>query len=124
MCWIDIAAIVFASVTVNHLGLIAAVERTVRHKLPILNCPKCLTFWSILGYGLSGDGTTTPCDFSQGWIAALPSVLPRLLAISILCAYLAIWLELLEGYIDTLYNRLYEQIYPTTDSPDADAIGA
>jgi hypothetical protein len=107
--WIDIAAVVFASVTVNHLGLIAAVERVIRHKLPIVNCPKCLSFWSTFAYGVSGDG-----------VAALPSELPRLLAISIFCAYLAIWLELAEGYIDTLYNRLYEQIYPTTDSTDAD----
>lgn len=109
--WIDIAAVVFASVTVNHLGLIAAIEGAVHRKLPIVNCPKCLSFWSTFAYGVSGDGR----------LAALPSVLPRLLAISILCAYLAIWLELLEGYIDTLYNKLYEQIYPTADSADTDA---
>ena len=111
MCWIDIAAVVFASVTVNHLGLIAAVERVIRHRLPIVDCPRCLTFWGTLAYGLSGDGLT----------AALPSALPRLLAISILSAYLAVWLELLEGYIDTLYDRLYEQVYTTADSADADA---
>lgn len=108
---IDIAAAVFASVTVNHLGLIAAIERVIHHQLPILNCPKCLSFWSTFAYGVSGDGV----------MAALPSELPRLLAISILCAYLAIWLELLEGYIDTLYNKLYEQIYPTADTTGADA---
>ena len=108
--WIDIAAVVFASVTVNHLGLIAAIEGVVHRRLPIVNCPKCLSFWSTFAYGVSGDGR----------LAALPSVLPRLLAISILCAYLAIWLELLEGYIDTLYDKLYEQIYPTADSADTD----
>lgn len=109
--WMDIAAVVFASVTVNHLGLIAAVEGVIRHRLPIVNCPRCLTFWGVLAYGLSGDGM----------LAALPSELPRLLAISILCSYIAIWLELLEGYIDTLYDKLYEQIYPTADSTDTDA---
>lgn len=112
MEWIDIAAVVFASVTVNHLGLIAAIEGVVHHKLPILNCPKCLAFWSTFAYGVSGDGLT---------LAALPSVLPRLLAISILCAYLAVWLELAEGFIDTLYLKLYEQIFSTADTPDTHA---
>lgn len=94
--WIDIAAVVIFSTAVNHLGLVQAIERVVHHKLPIVNCPKCLTFWSTFAYGVSGDG-----------IAALPSELPRLLAISILCSYLAIWLELLMYAIDTLYNRIY-----------------
>ena len=110
----DIAAIVFVSVTVNHLGLITAVERVIHHRLPILNCPKCLTFWSILVYGLSGDGIT----------AALPSFLPRLLAISIISAYLAIWLELAEGLIDKLYDYIYDKIYPTADTTEDDAPGA
>ena len=110
MDWMGIAAVVFFGVTVNHLGLISAVEGVIRHRLPIINCPRCLTFWGTLAYGLSGDGM----------LAALPSCLPRLLAISLLCAYLAMWLELIEGYIDTLYDKLYEQIYPTADSTDAD----
>lgn len=99
MYWIDIAAVVFFSTAVNHLGLIHAIERVVHHKLPILNCTKCLTFWSTFAYGVSGDGLH---------LAALPSVLPRLFAISILCSYLAIWLELLMYAIDTLYNKIYD----------------
>ena len=98
--WIDIAAVVFFSTAVNHLGLIQAIERVVHHRLPVVNCPKCLSFWSTFAYGVSGDGIT----------AALPSVLPRLLAISILCSYLAICLELLMYAIDTLYNRIYVKI--------------
>lgn len=98
MYWMDIAAVVFFSVAVNHLGLIQAIERVIHHRLPIANCPKCLTFWGTLAYGLSGDGC----------LAALPSCLPRLLAISILCSYLAIWLELIMYAIDTLYNRIYD----------------
>ena len=113
MDWMGIAAVVFFGVTVNHLGLIAAVERVVRHRLPILNCPKCLTFWSVLAYGLSGDGL----------LAALPSFLPRLIAISILCSYLAVWIELSEGLIDKLYDYVYRKIYPTADTADADQAG-
>lgn len=109
MEWMDIAAIVFACTTINHLGLIAAIERTVHLRLPVINCTKCFTFWSVLGFGMSGDG-----------ISANPSCLARLLAISILCAYIAVWLELLEGYIDTLYTKIYDKIYPTTDTPADD----
>ena len=113
MDWTDMAAVVFACTTVSHLGLIAAMERVIRHRLPVLDCPKCLTFWSTLLTGVSGDG-----------FSANPSCLARLVAISILCAYLAVWLELLEGYTDTLYTKLYDKIYPTADTPDADAPGA
>lgn len=105
--WTDIAGIVFAAVTMNHLGLVAAAEGVIRHSLPVLDCPKCLTFWAVLGYGC-----LVCCDS----IAALPAALPRLLAISFLCSYAAIWLELLEGFIDSLYAKLYEKIYP--DTPD------
>ena len=73
----DVAAVVFFSTTVNHLGLISAIESAIKHRLWILDCPKCLSFWSVLVYGLSGDG-----------MAANPSCLARLLAISILSVLL------------------------------------
>lgn len=102
---LDIACIVFVCVTANHLGLIAAIKSvTKRNRLWVLDCPKCLTRWCVLTYQL-----VTGCNL----LAAL--------AISFLCAYLAIWLELLEGYIDTLYNRIYDTLYSTTDTTDADA---
>ncbi len=110
MYWIDIAAVVIFSTAVNHLGLIRAIERVVHHKLPIVNCPKCLSFWSTFAYGVSGDGIT----------AALPSVLPRLLAISILCSYLAIWLQLLMYAIDTLYNKIYGILEDNQEDHDKD----
>ena len=97
MEWRDIACIVFVCTAVNHLGLIGKLEE-MWGKLPILDCPKCLTFWSVLFYGI----TTIPCDFSQ-----VLTALPLLLAISFLCSYLAIWLELIMYAIDTLYNRIY-----------------
>lgn len=90
MDWRDIAAIVFACTAVNHLGLIAAIERIIKHSLPVINCPKCLTFWSVLAY----------CWLCNGIAVAVP-------AISLLCSYLAIWLELLMYTIDTLYNKIY-----------------
>ena len=100
MDWTASALILFSATAVNHLGLVAAVERVVRHRLPVIGCPKCLTFWSVLAYGvLSGDGPS-----------ANPSALPWLVATALLCAYLAVWLELIMYAIDTLYNRIYGKI--------------
>lgn len=116
MDWMDVAAVVFFCTTINHLGLVGSVIAVFwkkRQKLPIVSCPRCLSFWSVLVYGLSGDG-----------MAANPSCLARLLAISILSAYIAIWLELLESIIDRLYDYIYGKIYSTADSSDDDAAGA
>ena len=92
--WIDIASIVFETVTMNHLGLIKAIEEKTDRELLILNCPKCSTFWATLVYQL-----LTLCNPISS------------LAVSFLASYIAIWLELLEGFIDTLYLKLYEKIY-------------
>ncbi|MBR1500071.1 MAG: hypothetical protein IJ615_10680 [Bacteroidaceae bacterium] len=100
MEWKDIAAIVFACTAINHLGLVTAVEQLVRHHLPVVNCPKCLTFWSTLVLGLSGDGI----------MSANPSGVVQWLAISFLASYSAIWLELIMYSIDTIYNRIYDKI--------------
>lgn len=106
MTWIDIASIVFVCVTANHLGLVKAIEDTIHRELRIFNCPKCFSFWGVLAYSI-----ITSCE-------TIPS-----LAISFLCSYLATWLELLEGYIDTLYTKLYETIYPNTSDNEASADG-
>lgn len=114
MNWSDIACIVFVCVTANHLGLIVAIERVTGRDLPVINCPKCLSFWVTMGYcGLNGG---------YGLLA--------MLAVSFLASYIAIWLELIEGFIDTLYLKLYEKIYATTDNTaaadadDGDSAGA
>ena len=98
MDWMDIAAIVFVCTAVNHLGLIAAIERIINRSLPVVNCPKCLTFWSVLAYGIATVQYVSP------------QIVARLLAISLFCSYLAIWLELLMYAIDTLYNTIYVKI--------------
>lgn len=98
MDWRDIAAIVFVCTTVNHLGLVAAIERVIRHKLPVINCAKCFTCWCVIAYGLACCSITS---------ANILTALPRLLAISLFCSYLALWLELFMYAIDTLYDRIY-----------------
>ena len=103
--WIDIASIVFTCVTMNHLGLVKAIEDTFEIELPIFNCVKCSVFWFVLCYSV---------------VATHRMIQP--LAISFLCSYLAVWLELFEGYIDTLYLKLYAKIYPDSDNDTASAV--
>lgn len=106
MNWIDIACIVFVCVTANHLGLISAIEERVDKRLLIINCPKCITFWSTMAYGL---WETQACETIT------------VLAISFLASYSALWLELLEGYVDTFYMKCYEKI---TSNPEDDKVAA
>ena len=109
---LEIASILFSSVAINHLGLVAAVEKVIARRLPVIDCPKCLSFWATLTYGCS-----VCCDS----IAALPSALPHLFSLSLLCAWLAVWLDLAMGIIDHLYIKVYDTFYPTANPPDPDA---
>lgn len=93
MEWSVIASIIFSCVTANHLGLVKAFEEVFERELPIINCVKCFTFWSVLIYSVI---------VTHDYIMSL--------AISFLASYVGIWLELLEGYIDTLYLKLYGKI--------------
>lgn len=98
----EIAMLTFSCVSANHLGLIGAVEKLLHKSIPVVNCPKCCTFWTIL--------LTT---YTSGWnmISAL--------AVAFLSAYLSLWLNLLLAFIDTKFNHLYDTLYPTTP-PTAD----
>ena len=100
--WIDIASIVFISVTMNHLGLIGEIEHIYGHRLKIVDCPKCAAFWLTTVYGLWG-------------MKSFYGEILTLLAVSFLASYSAIWLELIEGIIDNLYKKIYDTIYPTDD---------
>lgn len=113
MNWLDVLMIVFSATAANHLGLVAAAENIIRHRLPVLNCPKCAAFWLVLIYGCS-----VCCDSN----AALPPTIPGILAAAFLSAWSAIWLDLLMGIIDKLYIKVYDTFYPTTDTPDTDTL--
>lgn len=101
MEWSDIAGIVFICVTANHLGLVKAVEDTFDKDLPIINCPKCLSFWSVLIY-----------------LAFTTHEIITSLAVSFLAGYAAIWIELIEACIDKFYLMIYETV--TEDNNDTD----
>lgn len=123
MAWSDIAWIVVACTSANHLGLIAAVESLLHRRLPIVSCPKCLTFWSTLAYLLACFLVGDDALLRGGPIAANLPAVPRMLAVSFLAAYSALWLELIMYFIDTIYNSIYDQISKDnreeTDGEDA-----
>lgn len=123
MEWSDIAWIVVACTSANHLGLIAAVERVLHRRLPVVNCPKCFTFWSTLAYLLACFLVGDDAPLRGGTIAAYLPAVPRMLAVSFLAAYSALWLELIMYFIDTIYNSIYDQISKDnreeTDGEDA-----
>ena len=112
MNWPDVLMIVFSATAANHLGLVAAAESVVRHRLPVLNCPKCAAFWSVIVYGVAVANSS---------LFTLHSSL-QILAAAFLSAWSAIWLDLLMGIIDKLYIKVYDTFYPTTDTTDADAL--
>ena len=97
----DITMLTFSCVAANHLGLVAAIERVLKRSIPVVNCPKCFTFWAVL--------FTTA--FS-GWniVSAL--------SVSFLCAYLSLWIQLLMAFIDRKYNHLYDTIFSTDNIAD------
>lgn len=95
----DITMLTFSCVAANHLGLVAAIERVLKRSIPIVNCPKCFTFWAVL---------FTTCFSGWNMVSAL--------ATSFLCAYLSLWLNLLFAFIDKQFNLLYDKIYSATDN--------
>ena len=111
----DVLLITFSATAANHLGLVAAVEKVIRLRLHILNCPRCAAFWSVIVYGVAVEMYSS--------LFTLHSSL-YILATAFLSSWSAIWLDLMMGIIDQLYTKLYGKIYPTTDTPDADAPGA
>ena len=103
MQWMDVVFLTVAAVLVNHLGLIDAIEKVARRELPIINCSRCLTFWSVLVW----------LCFNT---VAFTRHIPVILAASSIAAFLAPWLELLFGLIGKLYEKIYEKTFPQADT--------
>ena len=99
-----VIAVAFIAVAINHMGLVAAVEKVIRHPLPVVDCVKCLTFWSVLA-----------CLLSSRY-AVIPSV-----AMTLAFSYMALWMELLWGLVDKLYMKCYEKIVSDSAAGEASA---
>ena len=90
----DIIMATFACTAANHLGLVAAAEGIIKHRLHIINCPKCFTFWTV----------TTLCILG-GWNIIVAA------AAALAAAYIAIWMTLAMGMIDKIYNNIYDTYF-------------
>ena len=110
MHWMEAAMIMFSCVAANHLGLVAAIESIIHRRIPVVNCPKCFTFWSVLVYSVIAAANSS--------LFTLHFSLMKILAASFLFSYLATWLNLLFAVIDHFYNHLYDALFSTTDTTD------
>ena len=78
------------AVLAQHLGLSEAVARII---LKVAKCPKCLTFWCVLGAEI-----------------AMQENLLIAIGLSLMCAYLVSWVGLLLVYLYKLYDRLWQRL--------------
>ena len=101
---VELVSILFACTSAKYLGLTEELENVLDIRLKVLECAKCLTFWTSLLFLLTFG--------NDGLIVSL--------AVSFLNAWLAVWLEMLMGYVGTLYDKVYEKIYPSTADDDTD----
>jgi hypothetical protein len=96
MTWIEVAAIMTSCVMAIHMGLVDAVLKFygIEDKdIPIIRCPKCLTFWAVLLF----------------MVLTRHNVILSL-ATSFLASYVGIWLDLLLGKMDVWYEDIYKRI--------------
>ena len=102
MAWIEVAAIMTSCVMAIHMGLVDAILRVYGMEdkdVPIIRCPKCLTFWAVLLFlVLSGHSVIIS------------------LATSFLASYVGIWFDLLLGIMDEWYEDIYNRI-PKGEEP-------
>ena len=91
-----VAMIGFSCVMSIHMGLVDAVLKVLRiqdRNIPIIRCPKCLTFHAVLWY-LVSTGVNV--------ILAI--------ATAFLTSYIAIWFDLFLGLMDVWYEDIYNRI--------------
>ena len=85
------------------MGLTDAIKKVVRFDVPVIGCVKCLTFWCCIV-----------------WTVISGMHIIHAIALSILLAWCAVWLDLLMGFADNLYLRLYGK-YNKDTAEDAES---
>ena len=97
--------LILSCVLANHMGIISAIEEKIKHELLILNCVKCCSFWAVYIYLLFNNVSIIEA-FATAFISS----------------YIAIWLELLFGFIDVCYENIFSKIYKgSTETNNAEA---
>lgn len=91
-----VAMLVLSCVMVIHLGLVDAVLRVLglRSDMPLVTCPKCLTFWTVLVYAVIAHTSLTAS-----------------VATAFVSCYIAVWLDLFLGIMDLAYERLERKFF-------------
>lgn len=97
---IDLFKIVMIAVLFNHLGLADKIVLSLHLKKRnyIINCSKCLSFWSSLLYT-----TIVGCRLLDALFASFAA------------AYLSLWVELALGCLTRLYYYVYEKTETSED---------
>ena len=94
---LEAAMVMVCSILFISMGLSGEIQRVLGISLKILNCPKCLTYWTTLIVLLAEKHPL------------LPSI-----ALSFLASYSAMWLTLALDAATVKYNEIYEKI---TENP-------
>lgn len=76
-----------------HLGLGNTINKIIGYNFVLFRCPKCLAFWSVLSYLLLSNKSVVLSIF-----------------IAFICAYLALWIDLLLTIIAEKYEEIYESL--------------
>ena len=90
---IEIAYILISCCLFIHLGLGEAISKIIGYRFVLFHCPKCLAFWLVLGYLLLSN---------EPIISSI--------AIAFVCAYLALWIDLLLAIISEYYEETYKGV--------------
>ena len=80
----------FSAVMFVHMGLGEALCKTFGVRFILFLCPKCMAFWTVLGYSLL--------------IVKLPIEVST--AVAFLLSYAAIWFDLLLGKLADVYGSM------------------
>lgn len=98
----EVALITVSCVLFIQMGLSNAIQEVLHINLPIVSCPKCLTWWTcflfLVGYRYD---------------------LVLSVATSFIASYCALWLTMLYDALALLYNYIYEQITKTQGTSEA-----
>lgn len=77
-----------------HLGMGETISKMLHTDFILLRCVKCLTFWTVLGYSL----------------LCLTLPIATAICVAFLCAYAALWIDLLLGKMAKRYEELGKDV--------------
>lgn len=101
----EVALITISCVLFIQMGLCGAIESFLHIEMPIVSCPKCLTWWVCLCYLVLHE---------NGIVVSV--------ATSFIASYCAQWVALIYDAVALLYNYLYEQISTPDTSFDSERV--